>query len=79
MKEVISTTAAPAAIGPYSQAIKMGNMLFCSGQIPVNPATGKIEANDISGQTETACKNVAALLEAAGTSIDKVVKLHTYT
>lgn len=73
MKEVISTTAAPAAIGPYSQAIRLGNILFCSGQIPVNPADGKIPGG-IKAQAEQALANVAALLNAAGTSMDKVVK-----
>ncbi len=73
MKEVISTSAAPAAIGPYSQAIKTGNMLFCSGQIPVNPATGEIPEG-IESQTRQALDNVKALLAAAGTSIDNVVK-----
>ena len=72
MKEVISTTAAPAAIGPYSQAIKMGNILFCSGQIPVNPATGEVPEG-IQAQTEQSLANVKAILAAAGTSIDKVV------
>ena len=73
MKEVISTTAAPAAIGPYSQAIKCGNMLFCSGQIPVNPATGEIPEG-IKAQTAQSLANVKALLAAAGTSIDNVGK-----
>lgn len=73
MKEVIATTAAPAAIGPYSQAIKAGNMLFCSGQIPVNPANGEIP-HGIKAQTEQALANVAALLNAAGTDIAHVVK-----
>ncbi|MBO5456216.1 MAG: RidA family protein [Muribaculaceae bacterium] len=73
MKEVISTTAAPAAIGPYSQAIKCGNMLFCSGQIPVNPATGEIPEG-IKAQTAQSLANVKALLAAAGTSINNVVK-----
>lgn len=73
MKEVISTTSAPAAIGPYSQAIKCGNLLFCSGQIPVNPATGEIPEG-IKAQTAQSLANVKALLAAAGTSIDNVVK-----
>ncbi len=73
MKEVISTTKAPAAIGPYSQAIKCGNLLFCSGQIPVNPATGEIPEG-ITAQTAQSLANVKALLEAAGASLDKVVK-----
>lgn len=73
MKEVISTTNAPAAIGPYSQAIKCGNLLFCSGQIPVNPATGEIPEG-IAAQTAQSLANVKALLEAAGASFDKVIK-----
>lgn len=73
MKEQISTPNAPAAIGPYSQAIKCGNLLFCSGQIPVNPATGEIPEG-IAAQTKQSLANVGALLEAAGASLDKVVK-----
>lgn len=73
MKEAIATTAAPAAIGPYSQAIKVGNMLFCSGQIPVNPANGEIPGG-IKAQTEQALANVLALLNAAGAGIENVVK-----
>ena len=73
MKEVISTTAAPAAIGPYSQAIRLGNLLFCSGKIPVNPETGVVPEG-IEAQTEQSRANVKAILAAAGTSIDKVVK-----
>ena len=72
--KTVETQNAPAAIGPYSQAKIFNNLVFTSGQIPVNPATGAIEANDIEGQTEQVCKNVAAVLEAAGTSIDKVIK-----
>ena len=72
--KTIETKNAPAAIGPYSQAKISGDLVFASGQIPVNPASGKIEATDISGQTEQVCKNVAALLEAAGSSMQKVVK-----
>lgn len=72
--KTVSTDKAPAAIGPYSQAKIVGGLVFTSGQIPVNPATGIVEANDVSGQTEQSCKNVKALLEAAGSSIDKVVK-----
>ncbi len=73
MKEVISTTAAPAAIGPYSQAIKAGNLLFCSGQIPINPANGEIPEG-IEAQTRQALANVKALLSAAGTDLSHVVK-----
>ena len=72
--KTVSTDKAPAAIGPYSQAKIAGGLVFTSGQIPVNPTTGLIEANDVAGQTEQSCKNVAALLEAAGSSIDKVIK-----
>ena len=72
--KTVSTDKAPAAIGPYSQAKIVGGLVFTSGQIPVNPATGIVEANDVAGQTEQSCKNVKALLEAAGSSIDKVVK-----
>lgn len=72
--KTVSTSNAPAAIGPYSQAKITGNYVFASGQIPVNPATSQIEADTIEGQTEQVCKNVAALLQAAGSSIDNVVK-----
>ena len=72
--KTISTNAAPAAIGPYSQAKISGGLVFASGQIPADPATGAIEAKDIAGQTEQICKNIAALLNAAGSSMEKVVK-----
>jgi 2-iminobutanoate/2-iminopropanoate deaminase len=72
--EKIYTKNAPDAIGPYSQAVKCGNMLFTSGQIAINPASSQVEANDIVGQTEQVCKNLSAVLEAAGTSFGKVVK-----
>ena len=71
--EKVSTNNAPAAIGPYSQAVKTGNLVFCSGQIPVDPATGNI-AETVAEQAEQSCKNVKALVEAAGSSMDKVVK-----
>lgn len=77
MKEVISTTSAPAAIGPYSQAIKAGNLLFCSGQIPVNPATGEVPEG-IEAQTRQALANVKALLAAAGTDLSHVVKTSVF-
>ena len=70
----ISTEKAPAAIGPYSQGIITGNLLFASGQIPINPASGQIEATGIVEQTEQVMKNIGALLEAAGTNYQKVVK-----
>lgn len=74
MLQKISTDKAPAAIGPYSQGIIINGMLFASGQIPINPATGEIEGADISAQAELVCKNIGALLEAAGTDYTKVVK-----
>lgn len=70
----ISTDKAPAAIGPYSQAIEAGGFLFASGQIPINPATGAVEAEGIEAQAEQAIKNVGAILEAAGTDYAHVVK-----
>jgi 2-iminobutanoate/2-iminopropanoate deaminase len=73
-KETVSTENAPAAIGPYSQAVKFGNMLFTSGQIPLNPTTGKLVEGDISVQAEQVLTNLSALLEASGSSIDKVIK-----
>ena len=72
--EKIYTKNAPEAIGPYSQAIAVGNLVFTSGQIAINPESGNVEATDIKGQTEQVCKNLSAVLAAAGTSIDKVVK-----
>ena len=71
---IISTKNAPGAIGPYSQAIVAGGMVYTSGQIAIDPATGNMVEGGIAEQTEQVCKNVKALLEAAGTSIDKVVK-----
>lgn len=74
MSEKVYTQAAPAAIGPYSQAIKVGNLCFTSGQIPINPATGEIVGTNISEQAEQVCKNLGAVLEAAGTGFEKAVK-----
>ena len=74
MLKKIATDKAPAAIGPYSQGIVVGNILFASGQIAINPATGEIEGNDIVAQTEQVMKNIGALLEAAGTDYTKVAK-----
>lgn len=74
----ISTDKAPAAIGPYSQGIITGNLFFASGQIPINPATGVIEAEGITAQAEQVMKNIGALLEAAGTDYAKVVKTTCY-
>jgi 2-iminobutanoate/2-iminopropanoate deaminase len=72
--EIISTENAPGAIGPYSQAVKLGDLLFTAGQIPLDPATGQIVEGDIKAQTERVMENVVAILEAAGSSIDNVVK-----
>ena len=74
MLKKVATDKAPGAIGPYSQAIVFGNTVFTSGQIPINPLTGNIEATTIAEQTEQVCKNLCAVLEAAGSSIDKAVK-----
>lgn len=73
-KEVISTEKAPGAIGPYSQAIKAGGMVFCSGQIPIDPATGEFVSDDVAEQTEQVFKNLIAVLEAAGSGLENVVK-----
>ena len=72
--EKVYTKNAPDAIGPYSQAVKVGGLVFTSGQIAINPATSAVEATDIKGQTEQACKNLCAVLEAAGTGAEKAVK-----
>ena len=74
MSKIVYTKNAPDAIGPYSQAVISGNLVFTSGQIAINPATSQVEADTIEGQTEQVCKNLCAVLEAAGTSIDTVVK-----
>lgn len=72
--EKIYTKNAPEAIGPYSQAMKVGNLLFTSGQIAIDPKTSQVEATDIIGQTEQVCQNLSAILEAAGVSFENVVK-----
>ena len=74
MKEIVSTENAPGAIGPYSQAIKAGGLVFCSGQIPIDPATGQFVSDVVSEQTEQVLKNLNEVLKAAGTSLDGVVK-----
>ena len=78
MKKIINTSQAPAAIGPYSQAVSDGTMLLISGQLPVNPETGKIEAQDIAGQTEQALKNLKAILTEAGMTVNNVLKTTVY-
>ncbi len=74
MSQKIHTDKAPKAIGPYSQAVVSGNMLYTSGQIAINPASGEVEASDVEGQTLQVMKNLGAVLEAAGSSFDKAVK-----
>lgn len=72
--EKVYTNNAPEAIGPYSQAVKVGELVFTSGQIAIDPATGNVEAATIEEQTHQVCKNLSAVLAAAGSSLDKVVK-----
>jgi len=74
MKKVISTTKAPAAIGPYSQAVEINGTLYISGQIPVNPENGKVDSLVIEGQTKQVFENISAILSAAGYSFSDVVK-----
>ena len=77
-KMPIQTAQAPAAIGPYAQAVRAGNLLFVSGQIPLDPATGQMVAGDITVQTERVLKNLAAILEAAGSNLARVLKTTVY-
>ena len=72
--KTIETNSTPAAIGPYAQAIAANGLIYTSGQIPIDPATGAIEATDIAGQARQAIRNLAAVLEAAGSGLDRVVK-----
>lgn len=74
MRQAISSADAPSAIGPYSQAIRAGNLLFLSGQIPLDPATGNIVEGDITAQTERVLKNITAVLKAAGAGFGSVVR-----
>lgn len=74
MKKIISTTAAPAAVGPYSQAVKAGNFIFTSGQLPMDPVTGTFVEGGVEQQAEQVLKNVKAVLEAAGYSMADVIK-----
>lgn len=73
-RSVIATDKAPGAIGPYSQAIKLGNVVYTAGQIPLDPSTGQMAEGDIKVQTEQALNNLKAILEEAGSSFDKIVK-----
>jgi 2-iminobutanoate/2-iminopropanoate deaminase len=74
MKKILSTSKAPASIGPYSQAVEMQNTLYVSGQIPINPETGKLVEDNITLQTEQVFKNISAILDVAGYSFQDVVK-----
>ncbi len=74
MKETISTENAPGAIGPYSQAVRVSGFVFCSGQIPIDPQTGDFVSDDVAEQTEQVLKNLSAVLEAAETNLNNVVK-----
>lgn len=77
-KEIINTTKAPGAVGPYSQAVKVGNLLFTSGQIPLDPATGELVGENVKKATERSLENIKALLQEAGTTFDKVIKTTVY-
>ncbi|MBQ3265919.1 MAG: RidA family protein [Ruminococcus sp.] len=76
--KIIETKNAPAAIGPYSQAVVLGDLIYTSGQIPIDPATGRIEAYTIKGQTEQIIKNLSAILTEAGSNLDRVIKTTCY-
>jgi 2-iminobutanoate/2-iminopropanoate deaminase len=78
MRETVATAAAPGAIGPYSQAVRSGGFLFCSGQIPLDPGTGKMVDGGIEAQTERVLRNLEAVLAAGGSSLAKVVKTTVY-
>jgi 2-iminobutanoate/2-iminopropanoate deaminase len=78
VREAVSSPSAPAAIGPYSQAIKAGTLLFISGQVPIDPASGHIVAGDIAQQTRRVFENIGAILTAAGLSFDAIVRTTVY-
>ena len=77
-REIISTSNAPAAVGPYSQAVRIGDLVYSAGQIPLNPETGKLVEGGIEAQTRQVMQNLIAVLEAAGTSLTNVVKTTIY-
>jgi 2-iminobutanoate/2-iminopropanoate deaminase len=77
-REIIKTAKAPGAIGPYSQAVRVGNAIYCSGQIPLHPETGDLIAGDVAGQTERVMENLKAVLEAAGAEMRDVVSCTVY-
>jgi 2-iminobutanoate/2-iminopropanoate deaminase len=76
--ESVSTDSAPAAIGPYSQGMRVGDLLFCSGQIPLEPSTGELVKDDIEGQARRCLENLAAVAEAAGTSLSNAIRCTVY-
>jgi 2-iminobutanoate/2-iminopropanoate deaminase len=78
MRQAVSTPAAPQAVGPYSQAIRAGSLLFVSGQIPIDPATGQVIAGDAAAQTRRVMENIGEILRAAGSSFDQVVRTTVY-
>jgi 2-iminobutanoate/2-iminopropanoate deaminase len=78
MKKIISTNNTPQAIGPYSQAVEYGNLIFCSGQIALDPQTGELAEGGITAQTKQVMENLKAVVEAAGSSLDKVLKTTIY-
>ena len=77
-RQAVSTDSAPAAIGPYSQAMRAGNLLFCSGQVPLEPSTGELVKEDIEGQTRRCLENLTAVCEAAGASLANAVRCTVY-
>jgi len=77
-RQVISTAGAPAAVGAYSQAIRAGDLVFSAGQLGLDPDTGEFSADDVAGQAERALANLAAILEAAGSGLDRLVKVTVY-
>jgi 2-iminobutanoate/2-iminopropanoate deaminase len=78
MRQAVATDNAPKAIGPYSQAIRAGNLLFVSGQVPIDPATGSLIEGDIAAQTRRVMQNLSAILEAGGATLDQVVRCTVY-
>ncbi|KAI4446903.1 2-iminobutanoate/2-iminopropanoate deaminase [Eubacterium plexicaudatum ASF492] len=78
MKRILSTQNAPQAIGPYSQGVAAGNLLFLSGQIPIDPSKGEITATDVEGQTRQVLNNIKAILESDGCTMDQIVKTTVY-
>ena len=78
MREAISTQGAPAAAGPYSQAIRAGDLVFTAGQLGLDPSSGEFAADDVAGQAERALNNLGAILDAAGSGLDRLVKVTVY-